>query len=42
MKLSFSIKGWNGYSWDEFCALAKDMDIQQTLLSICVHGSASV
>ncbi len=28
MKLSFSIKGWNGYSWDEFCALAKDMDIQ--------------
>ena len=28
MKLSFSIKGWCGYGWDEFCALANDMDFQ--------------
>ena len=28
MKLSFSIKGWDQYSWDAFCALAKEMDIQ--------------
>ena len=24
MKLSFSINGWHGYSWDDFCSMAKD------------------
>ena len=24
MKLSFSINGWHGYTWDDFCAMAKD------------------
>ena len=28
MNLSFSIKGWSGYSWSEFCALAVEMDFQ--------------
>ncbi len=25
MKLSFSTKGWHGYSWNDFCAAAKSM-----------------
>ena len=24
MKLSFSINGWHGYTWDDFCMMAKD------------------
>ena len=25
MKLSFSTKGWKGYTWPEFCSLAEEM-----------------
>ena len=26
MKLSFSTKGWHGKSFDDFCAMARDLD----------------
>ncbi|MCI8526380.1 MAG: AMP-binding protein [Oscillospiraceae bacterium] len=28
MKLSFSIRGWQGYSWEDFCAAACEMRLQ--------------
>ena len=28
MKLSFSTKGWKGYTWPEFCSLAEEMGFQ--------------
>lgn len=28
MKLSFSVRGWQGYSWDDFCQVAGEMHFQ--------------
>ena len=28
MNLSFSTKGWQGYSWEDFCTAAVDMKLQ--------------
>ena len=28
MKLSFSIKGWSGHTWSDFCDLALEMEFQ--------------
>ena len=39
MNLSFSIKGWTGFSWDEYCDLAKDLDFKGIELHN-IHGDS--
>ena len=39
MKLSFSIRGWQGYSWEDFCRAAQDMHLQGIELHD-IHGAA--
>ena len=39
MKLSFSIRGWQGYTWDDFCRAARDMHLQGIELHD-IHGPA--
>ena len=37
MKLSFSIRGWQGYTWEDFCRAARDMKLQGIELHD-IHG----
>ena len=39
MKLSFSIRGWQGYTWEDFCRAARDMRLQGIELHD-IHGAA--
>ena len=39
MKLSFSIRGWQGYTWEDFCTAARDMKLQGIELHD-IHGAA--
>ena len=39
MKLSFSIRGWQGYSWEDFCRAACQMRLQGIELHD-IHGAA--
>jgi len=39
VKLSFSIRGWQGYTWEDFCRAAAEMRLQGIELHD-IHGSA--